>query len=554
MSYYYSSKYLFIGTLIVALLLCPYIILGEDAFITIHDFLDSNPVHVQSVISMDLVGKYNGMLPVLEGVSSLSYISLIPLDIKTILYLFLPLYWAIVVNIFFVKIVAFWGMYLLCNRYLLKNNCLYSMLIGVIFSLVPFYSDYGLSSAGIPLFLYSVFNLERKENLLQSYILIVFFTCNSSLALVGLFICFLWGCWVAFKFYEDKDLAKKHLIGLMLMLVVYIFQNISVLSNFIMPTGIVSHRVEFEHLPSVMDDIIAVKTLLFVNSQYHAGSFSTSLVLLVSLFLLEMYGRKDKTRMYCYIAFVSLAVLITVGTLIKHLPLQAFSSFQFDRFYFFYPALCFIILAKAFSYISHKRLLAIVLGVLVALSNVSFDSDLLSNVHAAINNKALKSPSFKQFLDQELFKSIKEDLGISKPFSTKVVSLGMYPSVAEYNQFYTLDSYVFSYPLEYKHKFRKVIEGELSKDESMRCYFDKWGSRCYIFCSELWYNNSYLCSKREDISIKHLDIDTEVLKNLGCQYVLSAVNIENYKDIGLSFVNSYTTPNSYWNIRVYKID
>lgn len=133
----------------------------------------------------------------------------------------------------------------------------------------------------------------------------------------------------------------------------------------------------------------------------------------------------------------------------------------------------------------------------------------------------------------------------------KVVSLGMYPAVAEYNQFYTLDSYVYSYPLAYKHQFREVIATELEKSRSLCNSFDKWGSRCYLCSAEL--GKHWLYDKRNHASVNHLELNTTALKKLGCMYIISAVDIKNNKDIGLSLINSYTSPQSYWNIRVYKL-
>ena len=44
-----------------------------------------------------------------------------------------------------------------------------------------------------------------------------------------------------------------------------------------------------------------------------------------------------------------------------------------------------------------------------------------------------------------------------------------------------------------------------------------------------------------------------VLKQLGCQYILSAVNIDNYKELNLKYQGSFTTENSFWDIKVYKL-
>ena len=106
------------------------------------------------------------------------------------------------------------------------------------------------------------------------------------------------------------------------------------------------------------------------------------------------------------------------------------------------------------------------------------------------------------------------------------------------------------YPLEYKHSFQRIIQGELDKSEELKHYFCDWGSRCYLFSSELDFRRVY--GKNEDKSIT-LSIDNAALNDVGCKYIFSAVSIENYNDIGLEYVESYSHPESYWNIRVYRI-
>ena len=166
--------------------------------------------------------------------------------------------------------------------------------------------------------------------------------------------------------------------------------------------------------------------------------------------------------------------------------------------------------------------------------------------HIAKSDKTY--PTYKQFYDTALFNKIKKDV----PVSSKTCSIGFYPSVLSYNGFYTLDGYYVSYPLEYKHRFRKVIAKELEKSPEIKDYFDNWGNRCYLFSSELGLN--FLYGKNTDIrEVKNLEIDTVALKNLGCEYVLSAVQIQNFKNLNLKYINSYTNENSYWKIYVYKL-
>ena len=539
-----------LGLLVILVYLIPYIILGEDAYITIHDFLDSNVAHQCTIIQLGLVGNPDGILPVMEGIPSLNYIPLIPLDVKTILYIILPTYWAIVVNILFVKVCAFTGMYLLLKNYVVRQQNLIALIVSICFALVPFYVDYGLSAAGIPLFLYAALNIEYGKKLLLSYIIVVFFSANSSLALSGLFICILWCGWIVYRWWKKKQIPKSHILGLLLIGFVYLFTNISIVYNFLFPSGVVSHRVEFGSGDFV--GLLKMLVCYLLVSQYHAGSFGAFIILGITFLIFYNKRNLDPgVKLYTKL-YILIVLLITLGCLVKYVPIL--SSFQFDRFYFLYPALCYILLAKALSLVCLGK------KIIVSILILSLGSSLISDKEAIVNMTKLtgyelkKKPSFRQFEDRELFNAIKKDIGTKAPFSTKVACVGMFPSVAEMNQFYTVDSYVYSYPLDYKHRFRKVIAKELEKDDNLRRYFDEWGSRCYIYSYELNNsNNRYLCSKKENVSIDHLDINTEALKELGCDYILSAVNIENFKDLNLDFVNSYTTEESYWNIRVYRL-
>ena len=209
-----NAKSFWLGLFIVMLMISPYIIFGENSIVIIHDFLDSNPVHIKTIISLGLVGNPEGIMPIMDGLPSLQYMPLIPISIKSILYMLLPLYWAITAHLFFVKMMAFVGMYLFCINYMLKRNHLCSLLMALLFSLVPFYSDYGLSSAGVPLFLYCASNLETKVKLPLSFFLLLLFACNSSFVLVGFFICLIWCIWIIIKWKKENLLPKYHLYGL----------------------------------------------------------------------------------------------------------------------------------------------------------------------------------------------------------------------------------------------------------------------------------------------------------------------------------------------------
>lgn len=49
------------------------------------------------------------------------------------------------------------------------------------------------------------------------------------------------------------------------------------------------------------------------------------------------------------------------------------------------------------------------------------------------------------------------------------------------------------------------------------------------------------------LSVFHLDD----LKELGCEYLFSGAQIEDYQEMGLDFIGYYETENSYWGIWLY---
>ena len=67
------------------------------------------------------------------------------------------------------------------------------------------------------------------------------------------------------------------------------------------------------------------------------------------------------------------------------------------------------------------------------------------------------------------------------------------------------------YPLNYKLKFRKIIEKQLDLNVSMKNYYDYWGERVYTFVSDP----------------KVIKINFVQAKHVGAEYVISKYSISN---------------------------
>jgi len=160
--------------------------------------------------------------------------------------------------------------------------------------------------------------------------------------------------------------------------------------------------------------------------------------------------------------------------------------------------------------------------------------------------------TFNEFFSPDLFEEIDEYIfnlnNLSKD-EYRVVSIGMPPAVAQYNGYYTLDSYQPNYPLEYKHQFRKIMADELEKNETIKTYFDSWGSRCYIFTSE--FGIDYSITKDRTHSI-NMDFNSTAFKEMGGVYIFSTVEIENYQHNNLTFHQTFENDESPWKIWLYE--
>ena len=246
--------------------------------------------------------------------------------------------------------------------------------------------------------------------------------------------------------------------------------------------------------------------------------------------------------------------------------IQLLNAFDFSRFYWFNPFLWYLIFALALFIIAKikygKAIAVIFICCQLAFMFVYYNWEyrhLLGVKGSFAGSRLTYSLSFKEFYSQDLFENIQRY--INKPKEDyRVVSLGIHPGVSQYNGFYTLDIYTDVYPLEYKHKFRKIIEKELEKNNKLRQGFDGNAKRCFLLVSELHGDKTRglafsrgITKKDQHLKIRRLDLNTDALKAMGGQYIFSAVEILNYQENHLKFERVFTRKDSPWRIYLYKV-
>ena len=543
-----------LGGIVILICYIPYLIIGSDSYILIHDYLDSYISHFKMLSNANAFFDYSVNIPVMGGLSR-SCFDLSNWITNSLLFN-LPLFSAIVINDFLVHFVAFVGMFLLLEKLInseSKHKNVLCFCSAICFASIPFYSILGISSAGIPLVFYAFYNLNEEKRIILSYSLIVLFCLFSYMILSGVFVGFVLVVLFALKWKKEKTIPKFFLGGLVLMGMCYIVTNFHLFMDYFTLSNIQPHRTEFLYNVSITS-IIKNHISLFLRTQYHSGALITIPIIIAALYIWGKNKTIGSKPMLISIAIISIVVFCFIYRIIcSYLGRgNLFLQFQFDRIYFLLPTLWIILFAYLLQDIIKNRFGKWVCGTLVLLvliGTFSQTKQYTFYIKKYVFHKQ-EEPTFKQFFDVSLF----EEVGtyINKPKKNyKIASIGMYPAIAQYSGFYCIDGYWNVYPLAYKHEFRKIIANELTKSEELSNYFDNWGSRCYIFSSEL--GEHYVFGKNINTSINSLNVDTDQLRKMGCEYVFSTVPILNYEQLGWTFERYFTNKESFWKIYLYKI-
>ncbi|HRC33397.1 MAG TPA: DUF6044 family protein, partial [Bacteroidia bacterium] len=359
---------------------------------------------------------------------------------------------------------------------------------------------------------------------------------------------------------QNRNFNFKYVFATMVLLLVYLIVEFPLVHSILFPTNYVSHREQFDitmygEPVTIVSSMHKIIDALFVT-QYHAGRFYTAAIL-ISVVIVGLY--KKLTKLHWYL--IAAIIVVAFTSVVNDYVLNAFQS-QFkilkiwtsDRFFYLAPLLWFTLWAALLSQFNWSqtkvRLIALFLFTIQFGATLITNSEMIRNVWQLMH-KDFGEPDYNNFYATKLFDEIKTDIG-NDITSYRVGSVGLHPAVAQYNGFYTIDGYQNNYPLAYKSQFRKAISGELEKDQSLKNYFDGWGSRAYLYSSEVLPNS--LISKNQNTNhITNLQLSSESLKFLNAKYIFAALPIQNADTSGLQLLKTYETPTSFYKIYVYKV-
>jgi len=532
----------------------PYLILWENSHILIHDNLDGNFVIFKVLLESGHIFSSNKAIiePFMGGLSRSSF----PLEFNfTILWfwLFGP-FGAYIFERALIPVVAFLGMFLLLRRHIVPGpqNIIIQTGVALTFALLPFWPFGGLSVAGLPFLLYAFLNLRSGDISVFDWIFIAIYPFYASLIAAGVFIIAVLGSTALYDLLRTKRLNWNMVLGLAIICALFILTHYRLFSSFLFDSGYISHRHEFGPTAGPQDLKMSIRAFIdiFLHGQYHAHSLHDFSILPTIIFaLILMYKFRQTTKSYVAILVFLVATSFFYGFwgwkeiawfngyVVSIIPIQL------QRFHWLHPLLWSLLFAMSLSFISdHLKIGRYFVFIFIGIQIVYVFS-----YHEIRKNRS--TPSYQAFFAKDLFADVKDY--INRPVRDyRIVSVGIHPSVTQYNGFYTLDGYSSDYPLEYKHKFRKIIAPELRKNEKHRLYFDNWGCRAYIFPAQ---EIGYLNRKTNKVVIDRLELNVDVLKSLGGQYIMSAVLLNPEKNPEYALMKAFTNEKSAWNIYLYRV-
>ncbi len=469
-----------------------------------------------------------------------------------IVYIFGSLYGYIIQRTLIV-LTAFSGMYLLLRNHInikqdYENNII-NVGVAVAFGTLPFWPFGLFSVAGLPFLTFAFINLYKGQHKIQSYLILGLIPFYSSLILAGFFFLFILSIiWVIDSF-QNRKIKLPVFFGLVILSALYVLTSYRLFETFLFDNSYLSHRLEYNLSRTWRETYLEFKDLLFGPGMAHVYSLKEVFIVPVVFLSLLITIERGLFWRQKLLIWIILIILITsiINSILYFGVLK--SIMTVNRFDWLHPCLWYVLFAISLRIVCDffvQRGIYIIIAILLLQIAYNF------RMHEFIKN--LSTPSFNEYFAQEQFSRIKSFIG-GNSTNYKVGSVGLNPTIALFNGFNCVDSYLADYSLPYKARFRKVVAEEFKRDPIFGKNFDVWGCRLYLFSSKLGSDLGH-SSKIRGIGKMPVPVyfDLEALQNLGCDYLFSAYQL-NFKDNSVKpkLIGLFKDENSAWDVYLYKI-
>jgi hypothetical protein len=549
-----EKKRITFALIIITVYLAPLFILGDNAHIRVHDNLDSNLAWYRVLVnSGELFGSIHSTIPqVINGLPR----NALGTEFSGIVWLhaLLPTMAAYAVSQALTRYIAFLGMYLLLKKHFIKGKYASLIITGaaLTFALTPFWPSGMLSTLGMPLALWAFLNIRNGENGWKNYLVLGLLPLYSSFVLGFFFFLIAMGIFWITDGVRGKGWNIRFFLAIVFMTLIFFLVEYRLVSSFILIDE-PNSRDEYFHARLTFWHCVRLTFKNFALGHTHVMTVHGLVILPVTLIALgvvmaKRLWKRESVFLFLFILNFSLSAWYAFWFYKGWLPLTErfhfMDTFNFARFHFLRPLIIYVSFALGLKIIlDHVKYGSKAIKVLIIAQTI-----ILLGANEEIVHR--KKPSVKEFYAEKLFQDIEEYINLPQE-DYRVASIGIHPAIAQYNGFYTLDTYNNFYPLRYKYQFRQIIENELAKNKTIKKYFDEWGGRCYLFTDQL--GKHYMFKKTSSKKLKDLELDMNPFKEMGGRFIFSALPIDEPQKTGLTLEKVFVSENSAWKIHLYQV-
>jgi len=533
---------------------------GSGLYAPIHDNLDQQPISTARVMQMPGVyfaTRETAINQIMNGVPRACLGS--AWKIQNLVYRILPPVAAYEVNEAAVRLIGLAGMYLFLGLLIgprneervIRGGC------ALLFAGLPHYLPTGATVAGLPLVLWALARIESGRWRVWHWGCVAFYPIYASLAHLPLFLLGIGFAGAAGETIVRRKWRWRAAAALSVMAAVFWFSERDAIVMNAGGNGYISHRAEIVWPRLRPGPALAASWNNVINGQEHVRSLHNPIILVAIGLALSVGRRRELTGRLAGLAVLAALLSLWYGLCLwapmvdLKLGLGGLGMLNWQRLHWLHPVVWSAAFAVALCVIRRKSRI----GHWVAIALLLAQAGVVGWNLPSVKVKREGGPSFSQFFAVHQFQQIRDFIG-REPSSYRVASLGLEPSIALFNGFFCLDGYLQDYPASYKARFRRVIAPELEKNPAVRAYFDGWGSRCYLFSDELqrqWALNRQMF-KALTGQIETLNLDLGAFKDLGGEYIFSAVEIRRAAECDLRLLKIFDGEGSAWRIYLYETE
>ena len=545
--------------------------LNDDIYVGICDNLDLFITQLKIMKDEGAFFSQNQVMPMLQGIDRDYFPS--EFSVYNLLYLFLPDVYAYIVGYLLKLVLAFGSSILLAYALLEEQYKQYEKLVVLVaaaFALLPLYPMYGLCFASMPLVLYLLIKIYRKPQFIY-YVGIFLYPLVSYFTFFGAFILGYILIAAMILWIRNKK-APLSLLGAFAVLMAgfvcfehRLFKIMLFSEEETIRASMVIASYDWKMLWNCFADV-------FLHGVSHANSVHTYFILPICgiyfLYKNFLYVQKKQYKQIASDPFNWTMVFILFNSIVYALyfwePLRCLveivlpplKGFQYGRTIFFNAFawyFAFFLVLKEF-YIQRKKLicmLAVIAIVIVGATQCEY-SDFYNTVYCTlykfVKQTKVNQLTYGEFFASELFEEIKRDINYLP--EEEACAYGFHPAVLSYNGISTIDGYCGYYSEEYKGVFREVIAPVLDKVPRWQQYYDTWGCRAYLFSAT--GENTYDFGANADSIPEEILMDAKALRQLGCNYIFSRVELTNASENELHKVSVYEKEGIPYKIYLYE--